>query len=921
LKTWVANVAPRLVGRAFPLLLAPLLALLFWRSLLPDYTPFSNDGPLGRLLSECHRLPDAFTGVWQDLEAVGFREIGAMPNVTCSLRYFVGPLIFSKIYAPFSLLLLGLSVWWFLRQAGLSQVACALGGLAAALNSTFFSAACWGVAAHPITIAMNFLALAALLDMTSRFRWLRVMLAGLAVGMGISEGYDVGAIFSCVVAAFVVYQGLFLAQGAWPRRGANTLARVATVAVLASVLAAQALFSLVSTQIEGVAGAQQDPTAKQNRWDWATQWSLPKSEALAIVVPGLFGYLMNTPDGGAYWGAVGQDASWTRFLENDRQGPEPTGLIRMTGGGNYAGVSVLLIGIWAGAQTLRRNLSPFSVPTRRMLWFWLGLGLLSLLLAFGRYAPFYRLLYSLPYASTVRNPAKFLQVLAFSLVVLFSHGIDIIWRIYLHPEAKLRAKPRVVDWFRTAAAFDRRWVAFCVGLLAASVVAWAIYVGSSEKLVAYLEGVGFGEQGANSIAAFSIRQPGWFVLYLALTTGLLIKILSKGFLGPRAGRGATFLGALLLLDLGRANQPWIVYSNITNQYATNPIVDRLRFRPFEYRVSELPHQFFTESAKQQLAIPDPVERNEAFFAADYRAVWLPNSFPRYNIQSSGTVQMSRTPEDMKAFAEALRPQSVRDLGKMWLRFWQLTNTRYLLGAAGMIDILNEKLDPAGHRFQIVNQFRMERRPGVTNAKSLDQMQPSLDEHGPLALFEFTGALPRARLFYNWESVAKASDALPILVMQEFDPAKSVLVTGTLPPPKSKPNDLAAKAVEITAYAPKKIRLKANTAFESVLLLNDRFDPYWKVWVDGDLAPILKCNYLMRGVHLNPGAHVVEFRFQPPIIGLYVSLSGIGFGLVLLGILGIAEMRAVSAPALAVSGKPGRGEGLHIGKPQAAHRTL
>ena len=84
-------------------------------------------------------------------------------------------------------------------------MACIVGGLAAALNSSFFSAACWGVAAHPLTIGLSFFALAALVDTSSRLRWLRVAVAGLTVGMGVMEGADIGAIFSVYVAAFMMY--------------------------------------------------------------------------------------------------------------------------------------------------------------------------------------------------------------------------------------------------------------------------------------------------------------------------------------------------------------------------------------------------------------------------------------------------------------------------------------------------------------------------------------------------------------------------------------------------------------------------------------------------------------------------------------------------------------------------------------------
>jgi len=68
----------------------------------------------------------------------------------------------------------------------------------------------------------------------------------------------------------------------------------------------------------------------------------------------------------------------------------------------------------------------------------------------------------------------------------------------------------------------------------------------------------------------------------------------------------------------------------------------------------------------------------------------------------------------------------------------------------------------------------------------------------------------------------------------------------------------------------------------VLLLNDRYDPNWGVFVDGKLETLLRCNYLMRGVHLGAGQHTVEFRFQPPYGTLKVSLAGAGLGVILLG---------------------------------------
>jgi uncharacterized membrane protein YfhO len=71
---------------------------------------------------------------------------------------------------------------------------------------------------------------------------------------------------------------------------------------------------------------------------------------------------------------------------------------------------------------------------------------------------------------------------------------------------------------------------------------------------------------------------------------------------------------------------------------------------------------------------------------------------------------------------------------------------------------------------------------------------------------------------------------------------------------------------------------------SVLLLNDKYDPGWQVWVDGKPAELLRCNFLMRGVQLPAGAHTVEFLFKPDVRTLYVSLAAIALGVLLMGVV-------------------------------------
>jgi hypothetical protein len=851
------------------LLLFVVLSVLLCGDYLPANIMFSNDGPLGRLMAECHRLPARFTGCWEDLNLLGFRDWGTAPSISYGLQYLLKPFLFSKLYAPVGLFILGLGAWCFFRKVGLSPAACLLGGLAATLNSSFFSAACWGVAANPITVGMIFFALAALADTSSPRRWLRVALAGLAVGMGVTEGADVGALFSLYVGAFVIYQA-WTVEGPRVKNLAGGVGRLALVAVCAAFLAAQAISGLVATEIKGVKGTQQDAQTRQERWDWATQWSLPKWETLSLAVPGLFGYRMDTPAGGEYWGAVGRAPAWDRYFENGKQGIPPSGLLRFSGGGSYVGVTVLLLAVWAGVQCLRRKDSAFSLLQRKLLWFWLGTSLISLLLAYGRFAPFYRVIYALPYFSTVRNPVKFLDVFAFSLVVLFAYGIDGLWRRYLQPAGR-NTTPQwagLKGWWAKATSSEKWWGRGCVLALGASLLAWLWYASARQSLEQYLQAVLFDEAKARAIAGFSICQVGWFALSFVLAAGLMLLIFSGGFAGARARWGAGLLGLLLVADLGRANQPWIIYWDYEAKYAGNPIIDRLREKPYEQRVTMIP---FT--APPQFSLLGRL----------YQGQWMKHQFPYYNVQSLDTVQMPRMPEDIAAFEKAFTAPDASGLIRVTIRAWQLTNTRYLLGAAGFWFSLNQKSDPAHPPFRLAERFNLVPRALSTPAPESAQLTAVPAPDGAYAIIEFSQALPRAKLYSNWRVITNDQTVLDQLAATSFDPEQSVFVAGGLSavPPATGVNNNAGK-VEFASYAPKDIVLRSDGPAPSVLLLNDRFDPNWNVRVNGKPETLLRCNYIMRGVYLPPGAHTVEFRFQPPVGPLYVSLAAIGAGLLLLG---------------------------------------
>ncbi len=867
-----------------------ILSLLFWRSYHPDYVVHSNDGPFGAMVAEQNRLPAIMTGMWANLNWVGGEYPAPSPTISTGWRLIASPLVHSKFFCPVALLIFGLCACYCFSLLKLSPLACIMGGLAAALSSHFFSTAAWGVAAQVICFGMNFLAIGLLVNSSGKYGWAKIILAGLCVGQGVMEGYDIGAIFSFFVAAFVIWES-WTHEGAPAKKMGGGILRVALVAIFAGFMASQAVTALVGTQIKGVVGMGQDAESKARRWNEATMFSYPPTETLRLVIPGLFGYRMDTPkdmemfggafENGQYWGRAGE----TPGAYETRQGS-----LRFSGGGTYAGILVVLVALWAMAQSLVKKDSAFTPTQRKLIWFWSIAAILSLLLCFGRFAPFdkfYRLLYALPYFSTIRNPAKFTHTFHWSLVILFAYGIHGLSRRYL--EAFVSTVKNAPANFKTGWAranhFDKRWIRILFALLGASILGWMIYAGSKNQIERLIASHGIPDRQVAGMASFSIREAGLAVLFLAASVFLLMSVVGGFFSGKRERLGGILLAVLLVVDLGRANLPWIIQWNSKEKYATNPVIDFLREKPFEHRVAMLPF-----SAPPQFAMLNNVHGVE----------WAQHHFLYYNIQSLDRIQEPRVATENQLYREALM-----DSTEHLLRLWELTNTRYLFGAAGFVEVLNKQIDPVKQRFRIAKQFNLGPKPGVDLQKLNDQLQQGIfagdkftataDTNGTYAVIEFAGVLPRAKLFSNWQVATNDEATLKQISSADFDPQRAVLVANVIAPPASTNQDPGSVEIDAASYAPKRVVLNAKVAAPAVLLLNDKFDPSWKVTVDGKPETLLRCNFLMRGVQLQPGEHTVEFIFNPSTTGLKISLAAIALGILLISYLAFSKRGELASP--------------------------
>src|SRR4029453_1641452 len=205
----------------------------------------------------------------------------------------------------------------------------------------------------------------------------------------------------------------------------------------------------------------------------------------------------------------------------------------------------------------------------------------------------------------------------------------------------------------------------CVGLAAASVLSWLVFGSARGRLVQYLGEVGIEDGARAAVARFSQNEVGIFAFMLAISVLLILLVLSGWFSGSRARLAALALGTWLVLDLGRANGPWIVHYNWQQRYATNPVFDILRAAPQEGRVTgRLPFQVGGEAGRAQRSM-----------SSVYEIEWLQHQFRYYDIQSLDIVQMPRTKAEFAAYKQSVFPNPMRE--------WELGNTRYLLSLAPM----------------------------------------------------------------------------------------------------------------------------------------------------------------------------------------------------------------------------------------------
>ena len=148
----------------------------------------------------------------------------------------------------------------------------------------------------------------------------------------------------------------------------------------------------------------------------------------------------------------------------------------------------------------------------------------------------------------------------------------------------------------------------------------------------------------------------------------------------------------------------------------------------------------------------------------------------------------------------------------------------------------------------------------------------LRHEGDINVYEIEGVLPRAYVVHRLKPVRDDAVALATIRTNGFNPAREALWTGNEPlPPMAEPAE--RDSVRVLRYDFNEAELMVVTQAPGLFVLADQYDPDWQAAVDGKPATIHRVNYLMRGVLVEPGAHGIQFRYEPRALRTGIRISG------------------------------------------------
>ena len=148
-------------------------------------------------------------------------------------------------------------------------------------------------------------------------------------------------------------------------------------------------------------------------------------------------------------------------------------------------------------------------------------------------------------------------------------------------------------------------------------------------------------------------------------------------------------------------------------------------------------------------------------------------------------------------------------------------------------------------------------------------------------------------FVNTINIVDDADA-ENLALKELDPSTTAIVDKrfNIAPFDSVDHTLAN--IILTDYKPNYLKYTSSSNKDGIVIFSEiYYDKGWNAYIDGNLSPYFRANYVLRGMQIPSGEHVVEFKFEPQSYYLSenISLASSTILLLLLFFVSFKELRS------------------------------
>jgi len=559
--------------------------LLFWGSMLYVFYPvLSRDWVM--LSPDFPKFyPTCAQAKWLEMVLAGRLSVVPMH----ALKFLGHPLIWQEFFFMLSTGLAGVAVAYYLRTQRVPLVPACGGGLCFALSGYSFTLFCAGHGGYFYLISCGLFTFGLVNRCFQTRAFFYFALLGAVLMWAEIEQPDIWLLFVMLLAAYTLWRSyrewresgsgsfiwrvvprFFLTLAVMLLIGFQQIRSAFTESLMNRTLQMEE-HSSVTEQEQKTDPVQAEARKREERWIFATNWSLPPEDMLEFIIPSLFGndsFHMPHP----YWGRLGRPHASVfqkgRMMPNYRQHVVYLGVVAVL-------LAIFALFAWCAArrqeETGNQRTDDAGGPTGQGrqatrvsvfadVPFWVGVWGVCAMISLGRYTPFYRLVYALPFMEYLRAPVKFHHLVELANACLAG------WGLYALSSSDVSTR-----------RLRQRFAVFAAGVAGCLVVLALVLQVGAAGMERHITELGMG-QVASALRGFAVANTVRSALLTLAVAGVFAGSAWRGVSLRRSLFCVCLLTALNTADLAVVARRCVTPVNVGPHHAANLVVKTMLSR-------------------------------------------------------------------------------------------------------------------------------------------------------------------------------------------------------------------------------------------------------------------------------------------------------------------------------------------------------